>query len=160
MTYENKTNQTLQIIDSNEVNTEINSLIERCTKELVIFSSIKVIHIILSNNNYLNSLSRLLKREVTIRILIDGVDQHLMRYITQINAKIGYNMIQFLYSHELGNFEELVILSDNKYLLRVKYDQNNKLRASFSNEKLPILVQQVLFEKYWNEVESHTARNN
>ena len=81
-TYENKTDHTLQITDSIEVNTEINSLIERCTKELVIFSSIKLIHIILSNNNYLNSLSRLLKREVTIRIIIDGIDQHLMRYIT------------------------------------------------------------------------------
>ena len=88
-TYENKTDHTLQITDSIEVNTEINSLIERCTKELIIFSSIKLIHIILNNNNYLNKLSRLLKREVTIRILIDGVDQHLMRYITQLNAEIG-----------------------------------------------------------------------
>ena len=105
MTYENMTNQTLEITDSNEVNTEINSLIERCTKELIIFSSIKLIHIILNNNNYLNKLSRLLKREVTIRILIDGVNQHLMRYITQLNAEIGYNMIQFLYSHELGNLK-------------------------------------------------------
>jgi hypothetical protein len=57
----------------------------------------------------------MLKREVTIRILVDDVDQHLMQHITQINTEIGYNMIQFLYSHELGNVDELVLLSDNNY---------------------------------------------
>ena len=37
---------------------------------------------------------------------------------------------------------------------QIKYNQNGKLEALYSNEKHQIFVQEILFEKFWNEVES------
>ena len=39
-------------------------------------------------------------------------------------------------------------------MLQSKYDMNNQLVAFFSTEKYNILLQEILFEKHWNEVES------
>ena len=37
---------------------------------------------------------------------------------------------------------------------QIKYNQNGMLEALYSNKKHQIFVQEILFEKFWNEVES------
>ncbi|MDN5845832.1 MAG: hypothetical protein L0H53_06110 [Candidatus Nitrosocosmicus sp.] len=53
----------------------------------------------------------------------------------------------------------MVMIFDNKHLLHVYYDLDSKLIASFSNEEHKVLVQELMFEKYWNEVKSLNILN-
>ena len=52
------------------------------------------------------------------------------------------------------------MLSDSRYVLQIKYDQQNEIVASFSNEEHSVTIQEILFEKYWNEVNTLTGINN
>ena len=62
--------------------------------------------------------------------------------------------MQFGYSNKLGEFNEFIMLSDTRYILQIKYNQQNEIVASFSNEEHNVTIQEILFEKYWNEVKS------
>jgi hypothetical protein len=48
----------------------------------------------------------------------------------------------------------MILISDSKYVLQVRYDKDNKIIASFTNEKHKVQVQEIMFEKYWNEIKS------
>lgn len=89
-----------------------------------------------------------------IKMPTDNVDEYLIKQITAFNESNTANAIQFGYTDRLGDLDEMTITSDNKYLLHIKYDQQNKLIATFSNEEHHIQVQEIMFEKYWNEVKS------
>ena len=102
----------------------------------------------------------MLRRGITIKILTDDIDEHLMSHIAQINGTNKDNQMQFGYSNKLGEFNEFIMLSDNRYVLQIKYDQQNEIVASFSNEEHSVTIQEILFEKYWNEVNSLTVINN
>ena len=52
------------------------------------------------------------------------------------------------------------MLSDTKYVLQVKCNQHNEIVASFSNEEHSVMIQEILFEKYWNEVKSLEVVNS
>jgi hypothetical protein len=52
------------------------------------------------------------------------------------------------------------MIFDDKNLLRVNYNQDNLLIAVFSNQEHAVLVQQLMFEKYWNEAKSLEVMNN
>lgn len=43
-------------------------------------------------------------------------------------------------------------MGDQKSVMQFNYDSLSNLSASVSNEEHQILLQDVLFEKYWNEV--------
>ena len=103
----------------------------------------------------------------SIKILVDNFDEYLMNAldisISKSKSKSNNNNtpIQLRYSNKLGNFNEMVIMSDSKHLFQIKYNQNGKLEASYSNEKHQIFIQEILFEKFWNEIESlSNALNN
>jgi hypothetical protein len=83
-----------------------------------------------------------------------------MSHIAQINGISANNQLQFGYSNKLGAFNEFIMLSDNKYVLQIKYDQQNEIVGSFSNEEHNVIIQEILFEKYWNEVKSLKITNN
>ena len=68
--------------------------------------------------------------------------------------------MQFGYSNKLGEFNEFIMLRDSRYVLQIKYDQQNEIVASFSNEEHSVTIQEILFEKYWNEVNTLTGINN
>jgi len=57
-------------------------------------------------------------------------------------------MVKYLYK-DLMKF-----ILKNLFLLHIKYEQQNKLIATFSNEEHNVLVQEIMFEKHWNEVKS------
>ena len=143
-----------------EIHNEIDSLTEQCEKELLIFSSFKLIYTILNKNNFVNNFDSLLRRGITIKILTDDIDEHLMSHIAQINETNKDNPMQFGYSNKLGEFNEFIMLSDNRYVLQIKYDQQNEIVASFSNEEHNVMIQEILFEKYWNEVKSLEVVNS
>jgi hypothetical protein len=157
--YRDKLNYQRILTNHKEIYNEINSLIEQCSKELLIFSSFKLIYTILNENNFVHIFDSLLRRGITIKILTDDIDEHLMSHIAQINGTNKDNQMQFGYSNKLGGFNEFIMLSDNRYVLQIKYDQQNEIVASFSNEEHSVTIQEILFEKYWNEVNSLTVIN-
>ena len=53
----------------------------------------------------------------------------------------------------------MIMIFDDKHLLRLNYNQDNLLVATFSNEEHTVLVQQLMFEKYWNELKSLEVMN-
>jgi len=158
--YRDKLNYQRILTNHKEIHNEIDSLTEQCEKELLIFSSFKLIYTILNKNNFVNNFNSLLRRGITIKILTDDIDEHLMSHIAQINETNKDNPMQFGYSNKLGEFNEFIMLSDTKYVLQVKCNQHNEIVASFSNEEHSVMIQEILFEKYWNEVNSLTVIDN
>ena len=140
-----------------QIQSEIKSLMLLCKNELTIFSSIKILNIIRNNSNLMGLFPELLEKGIRIKILTDNADKHFIDQINAVNNKSPSKPIQLKYSNNIGNLEEMVMVFDNKYLLYIQYNQQNKLIASFSNEDYTVLVQEILFEKYWNEVESLTS---
>jgi hypothetical protein len=104
-----------------------------------IISSIKILFNVLDKNNFLNYSKPLLARGVTIRVLIDDMDRNILDQIHGIN-RVNENKFQFAYSNKLGSFDELVIIKDGNYVSQIKYVEENKLIAKFSNEEHSVLV--------------------
>nr|MDP9016535.1 hypothetical protein [Thermoproteota archaeon] len=66
-----KPNYSKILTNYNEIQDEVNSIIEQSERELLIFSSIRIFHDILNENNILSKFKLLLRRGVAIRILTD-----------------------------------------------------------------------------------------
>jgi len=145
------------ITDFETLQNEIDSLMITCKKELIIFSSTKILCNILSKNDVVKYFPSLLKSGVKIKILIDNADELLIKQITAINDTNLTNTIQLMHSNKISEFNEAVLIRDDKYMLQIKYGINDQLLALFSSEEYNILVQEILFEKHWNEVKSLTS---
>lgn len=112
----------------------------------------KIPHVILDRNNFLENLVSLLRRGVMIRILTDNVDEYVLSQVAALNNTYRNSSIQYWYTNKLGSTNEMVIVNDGKLVAQIKYDEGNNLEATVSNEEHTVLVQEILFEKYWNEV--------
>ncbi len=148
------------IFSLEETRREISSLIESSRKELLLFTSTKVLNKIMTHETFWNYFLPLAKRDILVKVLIDSVDRHLLKKIKSINDYKNYNLIEVGHTNQLGDFNEMALVSDSKYVLQIKYDQNGKLITSSSNEKHSVWVREILFEKYWNEVKSLEVPNN
>ncbi|MDQ2686126.1 MAG: hypothetical protein M3Y25_09840 [Thermoproteota archaeon] len=148
------------ITNYDEIRDEIYYLINQSKKDLLIFSSTKMLRDIMgTKTNFYDYFSLLSSRDIRIKILVDNFDEYLLNAVDFSNNKrknksSNNNQIQLEYTSKLGNFNEMVIISDSKYLFQIKYNQNGNLEALYSNEKHQIFVQEILFEKFWNEVEN------
>jgi hypothetical protein len=109
---------------------------------------------IFHDNDFLKQLSHSLKKDVNIKILIDDVNLGVANLIKKVNKENSNNPIQFGCTNRLGNIDSLTILNDGKLVLQAKPNNNQGLVASLSNEQHNIAVQEILFEKYWNDVQS------
>jgi hypothetical protein len=138
---------------------EIGYLVLTCKEELTIFSSIKILSIITNESNIVSYISSLLEKNARIKILVDSAEEFLVKQIAFTNKSNLTNSIQLGYTDKLGDLDEMIIISDNKYLLHIRYGRNNKLIATFSNEEHSVLVQELMFEKYWNELKSLNVMN-
>jgi hypothetical protein len=98
--------------------------------------------------------SFLLKKDVHSKILTDDFSSDFLKQISEINHINKNNPIQIGYANKLGNIKEFVIISDGKYLLEINYDNIHNFVEFFSNKYYQIQTQEILFEKYWNEVKS------
>jgi len=114
----------------------------------------------MNKSNITKCIPSLLEKDAIIKILTDNVDEYLIKQIVSISNSNQTNLIQLGYTNKLDDLDEMVLISDDKYLLHIQYDQDNKLIATFSNEEHNILVQELMFEKYWNEVNSLTVFSN
>ena len=158
--YEKRLGRKKIITDYDTLLNEIDTLTITCKKELIIFSSTYILCTVLSKNNFVNYFPPLLKNGVKIKILVDNTDSNLIKLITAINYTNRINPIHLMYSNKISEFNELVIISDDKYMLQVSRDVNNQLLAFFSREEYNILVQGIMFEKHWNDVKSLAAVTN
>lgn len=146
------------ITNPDEIENEIIYLTEQSRKELLVFSSVRVLNQILAKGNitFLTTLTHLLKKDVRIKFLVDYLDERWVKAIDLVNKSIKNNHIQLAFVKGLaGKFEETVIISDNKYMFQIKPTKNRgRLEGTYSEEKHRIFVQEIMFEKYWNEVDS------
>jgi len=53
----------------------------------------------------------------------------------------------------------MIIISDGKHILQWRFAYDNKRLITISKEPVDILVQEILFEKYWNEISSLEISN-
>jgi hypothetical protein len=155
--------KTHKITNPDEIKDELYYLVEQSRKELLIFSSTSILNqvVLKDKSNIFAYLSNLLKKDTKIKILLDNFNAKLVQNIYMINNTIKSSKIKIGYTNKLGNFfDEMVILSDGKYMLRIKYDKQGQLEASYSKEMHQIFIQEILFEKYWNEIGILKAATN
>jgi len=143
------------LIDHYEIQNEINSSIEQSRKELLLISSIKILNsVTYYNNDIWNHLSALLKKGILVKVLVDDINLEMMQEIKHLNIQTSDNIIQFKYTNKLGKIDEFAIMIEGKSMIQVRFDVNQNLIATLSNEQNKILIQEILFEKFWNETNS------
>ena len=148
------------LTDFIEIKNEVYSLIAQSKKDLVIYSSIKILNSFIHEDSFWNHYLVLLKRGVNIKILTDDYNSELLRHVHELNRTNKNNQLQIGYSNKLGHIEEFIIISDGKDLLRIKSNNLHNFVASLTNKEHQILVQEILFEKYWNEIKSLAIVSN
>jgi len=151
--YQEKLNYLRIITDQNDIRNEIISLVSQVTNELTIFSSFEILHNIFETT-ILPALNSLLDRGIKIKILVDHSCNYFQIKINSVTKEKANNPIQIGCLNKLGRFSEMILISDSKYVLQVRYDKDNKIIASFTNEKHKVQVQEIMFEKYGNEIKS------
>jgi hypothetical protein len=156
--YQDKLNYLRIISDQNEIRSEIDSLVRQVANELIIFSSFEILHNIFETD-ILPYVKSLLDRGIRINILVDSTSEYFQIKMNLVTEESKSNHIQIGYWNNLGRFDEMILISDSKYVLQVRYDNDNKMIASFTNEKHKVQVQEIIFEKYWNEVKSLEVMN-
>jgi hypothetical protein len=151
--YQDRLNYNRILTKQDEIGDEICLLVGHSRKDLLVFSSVDIVEKVTKGSMFLDSIKLALERGATIRILVDGFDRGLVEKINAINKFNRQNPIQMEYTDKLGNFSEMVLVSNGSHVLQVKHVQeNNNLIASFSNEQHSVFIQEIMFEKYWNEV--------
>lgn len=68
--------------------------------------------------------------------------------------------IQIEFANKVGDLNEMIMIFDDKHLFRLNYNEDEVLVATFSNEQHTVLIQELMFEKYWNEVKSLEVMNS
>ena len=157
--YQEKPNYSKMLTNYTEIQDEVNAIIEQSERELLIFSSIKLLHDILNENNILIKFKLLLRKGVAIRILTDSIDGQLLIHVAAINNTNKNKHIQLGYTNKLGKIKEMAIISDGKVVIQIKNGYDNRLVAYLSNEEHSILLQEILFEKHFNEIKSLGINN-
>jgi hypothetical protein len=141
-----------------DIQNEVNSLIEQARKKLIIFAHTGMLKRIIKNSDFSKNILKLLKKEVLVKILIDDIDGEIIKIIESINKYNKENAIDFAYTNRLGDIKEFSIINDRNLMLQVKLEDNiprstlDNMVAVISNKEHKIAVQEILFEKYWNEV--------
>lgn len=159
--YEDKKDIQRTITDFKNIQKEIEILTLTCKRDLTIFSSNNILCLLLNKYNFLNYLPSILKRSIPIKVLTVNVDEYLIKQIASINKSLpSAKPIQIRFVNKVGNLNEMIMIFDDKHLLHLNYNQDNLLVATFSNEEHTVLVQQLMFEKYWNELRSLEVLNS
>lgn len=104
--------------------------------------------------DFLSQISVLLKRGVSVRILSNNVDWDIKSKFNFINNLGLDQQVQYEFSHLLNKYSEFTIISDGKSMLRCSIKPSNQMIGHFTTEESIIFVQEIVFEKYWNEVMS------
>ena len=146
---------------TDEIRNTIITLMETCKKELIVFSSMNILENLTCTVDFWQRCIDLENRNVNIKILTDGSTSKLLNEINRLNKTLQTDLIQIEYSGKLGSINECAIISDDKMLLKINYDYNgvDNFTASLTYDPDQILIQEILFEKHWNEVENLALLN-
>ena len=152
--YQDKLNYSKILSNQDEIDNEITSIINQTRKELLIFSSATILNKLTNQSQFLNNSIKHSDKKAVLRILVDSANAHILDKFKQIkNESHNADLIDIGFTEKLGKFNEMVMVSDSKYVMQLKYNENeSKFIASFSNKEHQVLVQEILFEKYWNEI--------
>jgi hypothetical protein len=148
-----------QITTTEEIKKEIDSAFQQCRKELMIISSAPLLNKFLNTTDFFTQISTILKRQGKIRILTNGLDNDFINKFNFINNLNLGGKIEYKESIQLNGLDELVILCDSKLVIRVPAVNLPNQTAYLSTEDSAIAVQEILFEKYWNELKSLEIAN-
>jgi hypothetical protein len=159
--YEDKKDTQRTMTGFENIQKEIEALTLTCKRDMIIYSSNKILYLLLNKFNFHTLLPSILQRGISVNILTVSVDEYLIKQITSINELLpSTKPIQIGFADKIGDLNEMIMIFDDKHLLRLNYDQNHLLVATFSNEEHTVLVQELMFEKYWNELKSLEVMNN
>ncbi len=147
------------ITNIHEFKDELDYAIEQSRNELLIFSSLRVLNQLFVNRSNIGKIRSAQKRGVAVKILTDETDEIFSKQISEINQASEDNPIKYGYGNSLCCFNEMVVLTDGRHVLQTKHQQDGKIFALSSNEEHTIMIQEVLFEKYWNELQSLEIMN-
>jgi len=156
--FQNNDGYTKSFLGIENIQNEINFLVEHAKQELTIFSNYEILKRIFDSNMLIN-LNAKLQDNIVSKILVDNYDHHIQNQIEVLNNNDRTSLIQLEYSDRLGEFNEMIICFDGKYILQIRQDNNGSFVGTFTNNSNKVLVQQILFEKYWNEVKSLEVTN-
>ncbi|MGD9534633.1 MAG: hypothetical protein AB7V56_12815 [Candidatus Nitrosocosmicus sp.] len=159
--YENKKDTKRITGDPENIQREIEALTLTCKKDLTILSSNNFLCLLLNKFSFIKSLPFILQRGISIKILAIIVNEYLVKQIASINESLqSIKPIQLGFANNIGDLNEMIMIFDDKNLLSVNHNQDNLLIAVFSNQEHAVLVQQLMFEKYWNEAKSLEVMDN
>lgn len=141
---------------TDEIRNTIITLMDTCKREFIVFSSMNILQNLTYIVAFWQRCIELEDRNVHIKILTDGSTLKLRNEIFKLNKTLQTDLIQIEYSGKLGSINECIIISDDKTLLKINndYDGKDNLTASLTYDPDQILIQEILFEKHWNEVEN------
>jgi hypothetical protein len=159
--YRDRLNYSKIMYNQYEIYNEIFTAIDQTTKELLIFSSSSILDTVTNHPQFLDKYTKLLDKEAALRILIDNDNCHFMDKFRIIHDELDNpDLIDVGITEKLGRFNEMVMISDSKYVIQIKYSNDeSQLIASFSNKEHQVLVQEIIFEKYWNEINGLAMAN-
>jgi hypothetical protein len=146
---------------TDEIQSTILTLMDTCKKEFIVFSSINILQNLTYDVAFWQRCIGLEERNVHIKILTDGSTLKLRNEIAKLNKTLQTDQIQIEYSGKLGCISECMIICDGKALLKInnEYSDPSNLTASLTYDPEQILIQEILFEKHWNEVENLALLN-
>ncbi|HET6590260.1 MAG TPA: hypothetical protein VFG45_08860 [Candidatus Nitrosocosmicus sp.] len=154
--YQDRLNYSKILSNQDEIYNEIANIIDQTRKELLIFSSSSILDNLTNHPQFLSNCISLSDKKASLRILVDNDDYRFLEKFQHIENKSGnVDLVEVGFTGKVGKFNETVMISDSKYVIHIKYNNNeSQLIASLSNKEQQVLVQEILFEKYWNEITS------
>lgn len=147
---------------TDEIQSTILTLMDTCKKEFIVFSSINILQNLTYVISFWQRCIELEDRNVHVKILTDGSTLKLRNEIAKLNKTLQTDLIQIEYSGKLGSISECVIICDGKALLKINndYSDPSNLTAYLTYDPEQILIQEILFEKHWNEVKNLALLNH
>lgn len=147
--------------NQDEIYTEISTTLDQTRKELLIISSSTILDTVTNYREFLNNCIKLSDKKAALRILVDSDNYNFMDKFQLVHDELdNADLLDIGFTEKLGKCNEMAMIPDSKYVIQIKYNgSDSKLIASFTNKEHQVLVQEILFEKYWNEVNSLATAN-
>jgi sugar-specific transcriptional regulator TrmB len=106
------------LTNSKDIKKQIALIIQQSRNELLLISSSKLLNLIILTFDFLSQISVLLKRGVRIRILSNSLDEDTKSKFNFMNGLGVGHKIQYEYSNQLENYNELMMISDSKTMIQ------------------------------------------
>lgn len=142
------------LTNSDDIKRQIDLMILQTKKELLLISSSKLLNLLVLTSEFLSQISVLLKRGANIRILFDRPNNDIKNKFNLINSLNLGTRIQYEFFNQLEKYNELILISDGKMMIQCNVKPTNQMRGCFTTAEPSIFMQEIVFERYWNEVMS------